>query len=259
MKTSIQLLAVAIVTLLLSQVPASAQSILPRSPSYSLADDQSIDDEDVINVYMHRDRSYECGILALDFSANTDDEFYIFNSTVMDPDGGSFVATANGDDYPAISPVDGVSMVHNRARLSLTAQKTGIYKMTVEDAFNLNNSEPNTVRCRETTLYGGYNRYFAGVAIIEINNAGNKQTDVRISIKDSNGNTVIDAQEATAKANTRTDVIFANLPAASFGQIQITHEAPFGALSGTVAEYDYAPDGSITLKRERPLTTAQRR
>ena len=238
---------------------AHAQSIVPRSPSYSQADDQSIDDEDTVQSYFFRDKSYECVIMSLDYSTTVDDEFYIFKTSVMDPDGASIVASANGDDYPAIAPVDGVSAVHNRTRLSLTAEKTGIYKFSVEDAFAQNNSEASTVRCRETTLYGGYNRFFAGVAILELNNVGAKDIDVEITITNSQGTVLVDKQEATAKAGTRSDVIFANLPESNFGQIRITHNGPFGALSGMVAEYDFGSGGSITLKRERPLTTAQRR
>ncbi len=259
MKTAIQLLTVSIVTLLLSQVTAAAQSIVPRSPGYSMADDQSLDDEDVINSYFHQGRSYECAILALDYATTATDEYYVFKTMVMGPDSQAIVASANGNDYPAISPVDGVQAVHERARVSLTAPKTGIYKFSVEDAFAQNNSESSTVRCTETTLYGGYNRYFAGTAIVELNNAGDKDIDVIFTIKDSNGTTVVSAQEATAKGGTRTDIIFANLPSATLGQIVITHNAPFGALSGNVAEYDFGSDGSITLKRERPLTNAKRR
>lgn len=245
--------------LLLVPSVAQAQSIVPRSTSYSQADDQAIDDEDVIQSYFHKDRSYECGIQILDFATSTDDEFYIFKTTVMDPDGAEIVASPNGDDYPAIAPVDGVEAVHERVRVSLTAQKTGIYKFSVEDAFSNNNSEASTIRCRETTLYGGYNRFFAGVAIVELNNASPKDYDVTITIINSQGVVVVDKQQATAKADTRSDVIFSNLPAGNFGQIRITHAAPYGALSGTVAEYDFNSDGSITLKRERPLTNAQRR
>lgn len=238
---------------------AYSQSIVARSPGYSQADDQSIDDEDTVQSYFHAGKSYECSIQNLDFSTSAADEFYIFNTDVTDPDGATIVAATNGNIYPAIAPVDGVSAVQPRTRVSLTAEKTGIYKFTVSDAFDNNGSEPSTIRCRETTLYGSYNRFFAGVPIVELNNAALLDIQVSITIIDSTGATVVDKQLAIAKANTRTDVIFSNLPGENFGQILITHNAPFGALSGVVAEYDFASDGSITLKRERSLKNALRR
>jgi len=237
---------------------AEAQSTLPRSVSYSQADDQSLNDADTIQSYFHRGRSYECSLQLRDF-ANAGDEFYIFNQTVMDPDGTPLIALPNGDDYPAIAPVDGVEAVQSLTRLSLTAQKTGIYKFTVEDAFGVGNDEAHTIRCRETTLYGGYNRFFAGVAIAEVNNAAPRDFDVFVTVVTSEGVTVVDKQKYTAKAETRSDLIFANLPQESFGQVRITHSAPYGALSGIVAEYDFLGDGSIVLKRERPLKSAERR
>ncbi len=248
--------------LILSLIPVSqvaAQSIVARSPSYSQADDQSIDDEDVIHSYFHADKSYECAILNLDFSTTTPDEFYIFNTSVTDPDDEEIIAASNGNIYPAIAPVDGISAVHDRTRLSLTAEKTGIYKFTVSDAFAQNGSEPSTIRCRETTLYGSYNRFFAGVPIIEINNASSLDIDVVVTIIDSSQTKIVDARPSIAKGNTRSDIIFSSLPADNFGQIIITHNAPYGALSGVVAEYDFGSDGSITLKRERPLLNGQRR
>jgi hypothetical protein len=245
--------------LIYNPLTTQAQSIVPRSPSYSQADDQPIDNEDTVQSYFHANKSYECAIMTLDFATSSADEFYIFNTNVTDPDGSTIVAAANGNVYPSIAPVDGVTAVHNRTRVSLTAQKTGIYKFTVADAFNQNGSEASTIRCRETTLYGGYNRFFAGVVIIELNNASELDIDVTINVVNSKQETVVSAQQAVAKSNTRTDVIFSSLPASSFGQIKITHNAPYGALSGMVSEYDYAADGSISLKRERPLQNAQRR
>lgn len=238
----------------------NAQSILPRSPSYSIADDQSIDDDDTITSYLHKGKSYECAILARDFTIGSPDEFYIFSTTVIDPDGHVVTPFLIGNVYPAIAPVLGISdFAHSRTRVSLTAKKSGIYKFTVEDFFNQNNSETSTVRCRETTLYGGYNRFFAGVVIVEINNASDQDIGVLITITNSHNVVVIDNQPAVAKGNTRSDVIFAHLPASELGQIVINHNSPIGALSGTVAEYDFGSHGSIILKRERPLRNALRR
>ncbi|MCB0324837.1 MAG: hypothetical protein KDD69_14740 [Bdellovibrionales bacterium] len=235
---------------------AEAQDTVLRSPAYSFATPFDISSDDEIAVQLHADKSYECVILTT-FQSTSNDDYFVFSTTAFDPDDQSITVTATGTEYPGAMPrANGVQSVERaRARINLIAQKTGRYRFAIEEVAESNpgGAAPATVQCRETTLLGSYNRFFAGVAIVEMQSLALLDQSVFVTIVDSNGAVQVDKQEFVVKANTRTDLIFSSLPAANFGQITITTTAPFGTLSGTVAEYDFESGGAITLKRERPL------
>ncbi len=230
-----------------------------RSPAYASGSLVTLSEDDTIDVQLHANRSYECAVLTNALLPASDD-YFAFTSTAVDPDGASVTLAQTGTNYPGALPrANGVQTVERaRVRVNLIAQKTGRYRFSVEEVSETSpsGSASVTVQCRETTLLGGYNRFFAGVVIVEIQSLADVDQSVFVTIVDSNGNTQVDNQEFTAQSNTRTDLIFSDLPAQNFGQIRITHNAPFGSLRGIVAEYDFGSDGSITLKRERPLENA---
>jgi hypothetical protein len=223
--------------------------------AYNMRNSSAVGFDSRYSVDLLAGRSYECSVLIRFYDFGGATSYFVFNPSVSDPNDNSVLATPNGNSYPPVSaPTEISASDRNLARISLIAETTGNHVVTFSDVNNLNLTTQTIVSsCRETTLFGSYNRFFAGVAIVELENKSTSDIEVSISIINSAGKTIVDKQKSTAKASTRNDVIFADLPASDFGQILITHTAPFGALSGTVAEYDFGANGEITLKRERPL------
>ncbi len=211
-----------------------------------------------VMVALVANKSYECVVFRnyiFDVTSSFRHFFVYFGG--MTPSNANMTFTFNGEYYPAVATPQAFASGQSFNRFSYTATESGLHTVTVQDQSGLNTTNTDvSMDCRETTLYGSFNRFFAEVAIIEIENKAFRDIPVAITITDSGGNVLVDKQIFNAKSNTRSDAIFAELPAQSLGQISITHNAPAGALSGTVAEYDFNPDSSITLKRERPLTTA---
>jgi hypothetical protein len=232
-----------------------AQDEVALQPAYAYQISYNVGTDTKVIVAFVKDKSYECVV----FRSIIDDldgpfqNFFIYLSG-KGPEGQDISLTFNGDLYPAVSAQETYLTSQINTRFSYTALSSGTHVISLRDQSGSNaNTDGVTMDCRETTLYGSYNRFFAGTVIVEIENRALRDVPAKISITDSSGNVVIDKQSVTAKAGTRTDVIFASLPESSLGQIVINHEAPAGVLSGTVAEYDFNDDGSITLKRERPL------
>jgi len=251
-----------LVVLGVSEVFAQDRVIFPISTTYTPSDVVPVDinrggaGSDLVQTSFSEGRSYECLIQAP--SVLFSKQVHFLSTSVTDPDGAIVTATANGLSYPALAKIDGASGLsdaqHDKMRVSLIAQKSGVYSFSFEERAGTVGAAVEDVSCRETSLYGSYNRFFAQAAIVEIQNAASTVVPVQITIVDAGGNVVVDKQSVNAQGGTRTDVIFASLPANNYGQIIITHSAPFGVLSGYVAEYDTNADGSISLKRERALT-----
>ncbi len=226
--------------------------------AYNARGSGNYDADSELRAYFFAGRSYECVILTRFYDMGMS-PFYVFNN-VIDPNSNSVTVTSNGSLYPPVSTPSVITAEEqNRTRVAIVAETTGDYRFTLMDVEGINGDNFTAVpSCRETTLFGSYNRFFAQLPIVELENRSTADIPVAISIINSAGTTIVDKQPAVARASTRTDVIFSELPASDLGQIVITHSAPFGALSGTVSEYDFGSGGEITLKRERPLKVAEK-
>ncbi len=237
---------------------AYATDEIPLQPAYNFQITYALEGTTRATVAMVAGKSYECVVFRT-FIFDVDGPFgnYFVYLSGTTPSNANMNFTYNGDRYPFITAVEAYNSSQAFSRFSYTAVESGLHTLTMQDQSGLSSSTGDiSMDCRETTLYGSFNRFFAGVAIIELENRSRRDIPVKISITDSSGAVLVDNQSFVASKNTRSDAIFSDLPSQSLGQITITHEAPSGALSGTVAEYDFNADNSITLKRERPLRTA---
>ncbi len=248
--------ALLLLLLLLSSKSYAQQGAM--QPAYFSRSSGNFSFDTDIQAYLLAGRSYECTVLTRFFDAASS-SFYVFDA-VVDPESASVDVTPNGSLYPPVSTPSSISASdQNQLRVSFVAGTTGNYRFTLRDVLGRNSSNFTAVpSCRETTLFGSFNRFFAQVPIVELENKSSADIEVFIFIVNSGGTTIVDGQSAIAKAGTRTDVVFADLPGSDLGQVVITHRAPFGALSGTVSEYDFGPGGEITLKRERALKVAEK-
>jgi len=211
---------------------------------------------DVLQVYMEKDRSYQCSLSSKNRDGNT--TVFYFDLAISDPNGILLVGVPNGLAYPAITNAIGAYALtddlKNRTRVSMSPSVTGLHTIALKERDSSTASQNVSFNCRETTLYGSFNRFFAQSAIVELRNASASDLQIKITIIDAGGNILVDKQNNVVRANTRSDIIFANLPAETYGQIIVNHTAPFGALSGYVSEYDAGSNGEIILKRERKLS-----
>ena len=218
------------------------------SPDQTKAHDISLDPGEVTRGYFHSGRSYECRISLAQLSETTDD-FVHFNPIITGPEGAVSVVPV-GNIYPSEAAVSGVSISEQSARrIAFIPNATGIYVFQLDFDAGLNAN--GTVDCFETTLLGSFNTFFAAVPITELRNRGNRAISVNVKAINFSGTTVAELN-SSVPASSRTDVIL-NIGAQQYGKITVTYLAPRGALEGTVAEYNYMPDGSIQLKRERSM------
>ncbi len=115
-------------------------------------------------------------------------------------------------------------------------------------------SSPNTnvndtmARCTETTLYGGFNTSVTDFNFLEINNTLNAEssgtqsvtgTITAINVVPSTDTTVIDEQEFSVSAGSRTDVdIHAAAGTGAFGPVRVCHDGPPGAIKAVMSQYN---------------------
>ncbi len=257
-------------SIIFASTNASAQ-IRQFTTSPGVSDNQLaiIENFALLQSYFHENKSYECSIahtyLEDTDNANTTD-YMMFTQNVTDRDNQVVSVNFNGGAFPPISTYKGIHSSNvitetqqARQRFSLIAAKTGQHQVSVENAFSgAGISTYSLFTCRETTLYGSYNRFYAETPIVELLNKARVAFQVQITIIGGDGAVLINKQAYVVNPNTRTDIIFNSLPPSTFGQIIITHTAPFGALEGVIAEYNQSANGGIVLRRERPLENAER-
>lgn len=210
---------------------------------------------DIARTALQAGRSYECSIITREYDAALPKKLPAFNPTVIQPNSvgaaGSFLGTLK----PGLAAPVSLAAQRTKLRIGFLATQTGIHTLSFQDAAGSGTAIPgSSVRCVDTTLYGGFNRFFAGIAVVELSNNTLSALQAAITIVDFAGNVLINQQPTTIAANNRTDIVFASLPAERFGQILVTSVSSAGALSGYVSEYDQLGDGSLVLKRERPLS-----
>jgi hypothetical protein len=217
---------------------------------------------DIANVALTANRSYSCIILNREYDGTIPKSFPVFNTLVTAPNNTTFSANAVGAMKPGIAIPGNLIASQNNLRISFIPELTGNHKFTFTDAQTGGIATPGTtLRCNDTSLYGGFNRFFANIVVVELTNETSQTVKPFITIVDTFGNVLVDnvfpAQLASnngVAAEGRADIIFSDLPEGVFGQIIVTYVGSLGALSAYVAEYDF--DGQVlTLKRERPMDT----
>ncbi len=233
---------------------AAADDILV-SPNRGLREDIFANPStDSITTFFEQDRSYSCVLIVREFDPALPKKFPVFNTNLTAPDASTVVADALGTMKPAVAVPSSLVSKQSLLRLSLIAPQSGRYTIGLDDGQPGGTAVPGTnIRCNDTTLYGGFNRFFADIAIVELSNDTAENIEALITIIDFSGTKLIDKQSVTVSANKRADVVFASLPAQRFGQVLIAYKGSVTALSGYVSEYDLAADNTLTLKRERPL------
>ena len=228
------------------QVLADTILITPgRSEADSVFD---IDGGDRIRVYLYQNKSYACSITQKDIDSN--DKFITFDLEAGDPDSEQITVSGIGNYDPVIAAPSGVSSL--KSRISLIATKTGFY------TFSPVISDPTdiaTIRCVETTLYGGYNRFAADIPIVELTNLSSENISPRIRVTDLEGEEVFtnEGSEVEIAPFGRQDIPIGGLTENTYGVITVTYLGPFGAIKGIVAEYNAASDGGFDLQRERKM------
>ncbi len=217
------------------------------TPNKAEADDVVVSAGDIVKVHLQVGKSYECSITqkAVD-SAN---EFLTFDLEALDPDGESITLTGLGNITPVIATPSGASSL--KSRIGITPTKTGIHTLTPENSSGTDDAA--TIRCTETTLYGGFNTFFAQIPIVEISNTTETEITANVSATDFNGDTIVEDVEVVIQPNSRTDEILDSISPSLYGEITVTAVAPAGALRATVAEYNFS-GGVLVLRRERPMS-----
>lgn len=219
-------------------------------------------DNDNAKVALNANRSYSCLILNREYDSTIPKSFPVFNTTVTAPNNTTFSANAVGAMKPGVAIPGNLIASQSKLRLSFIPQLTGNHRFTFSDAQAGGTAIPGTtLRCNDTTLYGGFNRFFANVVVVELTNETSQTVKPFITIVDTFGNVLVDnvfpgqlASTDGVTAEGRVDIIFSDLPEAVYGQIIVTYIGSLGALSAYIAEYDF--DGQVlTLKRERPMDT----
>jgi len=257
--TSLFSFAVALLLLAVySPIHVLADDILV-SPNRGLSDDIFANPGlDAITTFFEQDRSYSCVLIIREFDPALPKKFPVFNLNLTAPDTSIVVATAVGTMKPAIAVPSSLLAKQDLLRISLIAPQSGRYTIDLDEGQPGGTAVPGTnIRCNDNTLYGGFNRFYADIAIVELINDTAENIDALITIIDFAKDKLVDKQSVTVSANKRADVIFANLPEQRFGQILVAYKGSLTALSGYVSEYDFAGGGALTLKRERPLAQGQ--
>ena len=225
--------------------PALGASVLV-TPGKADADDVQVNDGDELLVSFEAGRSYECSVTQKMVAAST--EFVTFALEAKDPDNSIITLSAVGNHTPRIAAPAGKSSL--RSRVSLVAEKTGTYTLL----FDVNQPGFATVRCNETSLSGDFNTFFAPTPILELVNLTSSEITATLTVTDFTGNPLLDEadREVTIAANARLDTVLSSIAPNLYGQVQVSYVGAYGALRGTMAEYQFGSD-SIELKRERPL------
>ncbi len=266
-KQSIKIIIFSLITFCSSNLFAQIRQFT-ASPGVSDSQLTIHSDFNLLQAFFHQNKSYECSIVQTyleDYNRANAVDYWMFAQNVTDRDSQVVNVNFNGNAFPPLSTYKGlhasnvVSEAHQaRQRFSVVAEKTGQYSFSLENVFPVGIGTRSLFSCRETTLYGSYNRFYAETPIVEILNKARVQFQVFITVIGADGTVIVNKQPRVVNANTRTDIILAALPAGTFGQIIITHTAPFGALEGVVAEYNQGANGTIVLRRERALEIADR-
>lgn len=239
-------------------VQSALAAELPVSINRGTRDDTFISTSaDTATAALAENRGYSCIILNREYDPAVPKRFPVFAPTATGPSSQTITLTPTGTMKPGITVPNSLSSAQAFARVSLIAPETGNYTFTFDEAQPSGTAVPgSTVRCMDTTLYGGYNRFFANTVIVEITNQTSETITPFVTIIDSFGNVHVEQSPVPngdgIVAQGRHDAIFPNLPAMTFGQIIVSYVGSVGALDAYVAEYDF--DGStLTLKRERPM------
>lgn len=124
-----------------------------------------------------------------------------------------------------------------------------------------NNNANITVRCEETTLFGGFNTSITDFNFLEIRNTSNSTINGSVTVTDAiSDTTIINGQTFSVAAGDRVDI---NLhePAGpgKFGPVVVTHDGPYGSLQAQVSQYnlvtvvplDFAPVAQEVLRPRR--------
>ncbi len=167
-----------------------------------------------------------------------------FGTTQINADEGGFsslTVTARGRAAPR--------MEANRGRVCFS---TGTFESAVVRLELLHDDSGDDIddvrmRCDETTLYGGYNTSVTDFNFLELTSTLNPDssgtqtitgTITATNVVTSPDTTVIDEQEFTLNAGSRTDVdIHTAAGTSTFGPVRVCHNGPPGSVSAVMSQY----------------------
>lgn len=216
------------------------------TPGRADADDADISSGDTVITALEADRSYECTLRQRRITSSS--EFATFSLEGTNPDGDSISYIPSGNITPVVASPVGVSSL--RSRISILPAISGIYTLGI----NAPVASIATVRCVETSLFGGFNTFYAGVPIVELSNTSDHILDSYITVSDFTGTVFVDKKQVTIRPGLRVDTVFSSIPANTIGNVTVIHNGPAGSIVGWLAEYDFNA-GIGTLRRERQLTS----
>jgi hypothetical protein len=203
------------------------------------------DDGELYFAWLEKDLSYCCVITPNSVGVIINE----VSTTVADvKGGGNITAVDRQDTTPALS--NEWSATSKGARLCLIPVTTGDHNFTITDMSVDNTS--TTVRCNETTLFGGYNTNANPYNFLEISNITNKTINGKIYATNFDGTKVIDGAAFSVESENRIDI---NIHGAAgpnvYGLIKIVHDGPLGSLLANTSYYT-GPVSALELKGTVP-------
>lgn len=234
LKTSIGLFAVLIVK------PAWCQDLGVTAGEGILANGgtlQNVSSPFTFLVVPTANRSYCCTVNA----DNTEPFINSFFHTPVGHEDSTITFAARGGVEPVIVANTVLKGAFENARACFIAPFSSASTATVHFGGVSGNDIANnvSVRCDETSLYGGYNTSAGELNYLEITNTTDANLVVHIIATNefASGATVID-QNLNLGGNRRFDLgIHELVPAGAFGSVKVLHDGPPGALSVAVSEY----------------------
>ncbi len=202
---------------------------------------------DIFVIDFEADKSYSCEAIPTDIDSNFDFDTTLDGTTGTTPP--TISARSTGNMTPAITGESGDAGNNRLSFITATADR---YQITVTNAKV--GGEVVRVRCLETTLYGGYNTNVNDFNFLELTNTSDDSISGTITATNFDGEVVIDEDDFTVAANSRSDIdIHTAAGTDKFGIIKVVHNGPFGSLQGVVSQYS----GSVSdfdLSTSTPLT-----
>ncbi|HQH25921.1 MAG TPA: hypothetical protein PLP17_00880 [Oligoflexia bacterium] len=140
-------------------------------------------------------------------------------------------------------------------RIVITPTKSDNYQFSV-----FNNSQSSDVdfrlECLETTLYGGYNTNANPFNFLELTNTTNAAVSGRVRGFNFDGSPSVETFFGIA-ANSRFDIdVHTAAGPNKYGVLIVTHNGPYGALQGVLAQYS-GPPSALVLQSTLPLQPRQ--
>lgn len=208
------------------------------------------------NVRTAPKKSYCCEAISMDVKPQM---------TEMVANSGPSTTIHHRGDYEPILMEE--SEANTKGRICFTSEDATTYTGTVETACGCDYFDSLQITCTETTLYGGFNTIAGEINFLEITNRSNKAVTLHIRGYSSTDNSEkvnlkITLPENNTAPVSRADIdIHTHVGPASFGSLHITHDAPKGTISATLATYkinkdredDYTPVARSTFETKTAM------